>query len=75
MRDFLAATVAGIFLHPLHLAEARLILQNRLPNFSTYKSLWTMFMTSYKEMYKGITAHIPRSFVISLSNFCFFNLS
>ena len=33
LRDFVAASVAGIFLHPLHLAEARLVLQNRLPNF------------------------------------------
>jgi len=67
VRDFVAASVAGIFLHPLHLAEARLVLQNRLPNFQTYKSLWTMFMISYKEMSKGITAHIPRSFLLALS--------
>jgi Mitochondrial carrier protein len=67
LRDFAAASVAGIFLHPLHFAEARLVLQNRLPNFQSYKSLWTMFMSSYKEMYKGITAHIPRSFLLSLS--------
>lgn len=33
IRDFAAATIASMFLHPLHLAEARLILQNRLPNF------------------------------------------
>jgi len=26
-----------------------------------------MFMTSYKEMYRGITAHIPRSFLLALS--------
>jgi hypothetical protein len=32
-RDFAAASIAGVFLHPLHLAEARLVLQNRLPNF------------------------------------------
>ena len=69
MRDFLAATIAGIFLHPLHLVEARLVLQNRLPNFTTYKSLWSLFMTSYREMAKGITAHIPRSFLLSLSKY------
>ena len=55
------------FLHPLHLAESRLVLQNRLPNFQTYKSLWTMFMTSYKELLRGVTAHIPRSFLLSMS--------
>ena len=67
MRDFLAATVASMFLHPLHLAEARLVLQNRLPNFTSYKSLWTMFLSSFKELGKGITGHIPRSFILSLS--------
>jgi len=67
MRDFLAATLASMFLHPLHLAEARLVLQNRLPNFTSYKSLWTMFLSSFKEMGKGITGHIPRSFILSLS--------
>ena len=67
MRDFAAASFASIFLHPLHFAEARLVLQNRLPNFQSYKSLWTMFMSSYKEMYKGITAHIPRNFLLALS--------
>ena len=67
LRDFLAATIASVFLHPLHLAEARLVLQNRLPNFTSYKSLWTMFLSSYREMGKGITGHIPRSFILSLS--------
>jgi hypothetical protein len=66
-RDFAAASLAGIFLHPLHLVEARLVLQNRIPNFSTYKSIWSLFMSSYREMLKGVTAHIPRSFLISLS--------
>jgi hypothetical protein len=28
-----------------------------------------MFMVSYKEMAKGITAHIPRSFLLSLSKY------
>lgn len=68
-RDFAAATAASVFLHPLHLAEARLVLQNRLPNFQTYKSLWTLFMTSYKEMLRGISVHVPRSFVLSLSKY------
>lgn len=33
-----------------------------------------MFMNSYKEMYKGITAHVPRSFVLALSKQTFFAL-
>jgi hypothetical protein len=32
-RDYAAATVASLFLHPLHFAEARYVLQNRLPHF------------------------------------------
>jgi hypothetical protein len=66
-RDFVAASAASIFIHPLHLIEARLILQNRLPNFTSYKSLYTLFMSSQKEFFKGITAHIPRNFLLALS--------
>jgi hypothetical protein len=27
-----------------------------------------MFITSYKEFYRGLTAHIPRNFLLSMSN-------
>jgi hypothetical protein len=67
-RDFVAATVASAILHPVHFAEARMVLQNRLPNFTAYKSLWSLMMSSYRESYKGITAHIPRNFLLAMSN-------
>ena len=44
--DLAAACAASLFLHPLHFAEARLVLNNRLPNFSAYKSLYTLGMSS-----------------------------
>ena len=43
LRDFAAATIASFCLHPLHLMEARFILQNRLPNFKSYRSSLMMF--------------------------------
>ena len=38
--------VAGVVLHVVHLAEARYVLQNRLPNFQTYPSLFSLFRDS-----------------------------
>jgi hypothetical protein len=32
-----------------------------------------MFMTSSKEFFKGITGHIPRSFLLSLTGFNYFS--
>lgn len=72
-RDFIAASMASVFLHPLHFAEARFILQNRLPNFTSYKSLWTLYFSAHKEVFKGITVHIPRNFLLALSNILFYD--
>ena len=33
IKDYIAACGAALVLHPLHFAEARYVLQNRLPNF------------------------------------------
>lgn len=44
--NYLSATVASMFLHPLHFAEARMVLNNRIPQFNSYKSLWTLFMST-----------------------------
>ena len=45
-KDLVAATAASLLLHPLHFAEARLVLNNRLPNFSAYKSLFSMAIST-----------------------------
>jgi hypothetical protein len=66
-RDFTAATLSSLMLHPFHLLEARFILQNRLPNFQTYRSTWMFMLRNYTEIFKGITAHIPRNFILAMS--------
>ncbi|CDW86920.1 UNKNOWN [Stylonychia lemnae] len=72
-RDFLAATTASLLLHPLHLIEARFILQNRLPNFQSYRSTYMFIIRNYTEILKGITAHIPRNFLLAMTGFNYFS--
>eukprot|EP00347_Sterkiella_histriomuscorum_P014589 403360307 len=72
LRDFAAATIASLLLHPIHFLEARYILQNRLPNFKVYSGIHQMIYQNYAEIPKGITAHIPRSFLLSLTGFNYF---
>jgi len=45
-KDYLAATTAAVICHPLHFAESRFVLQNRLPNFQSYKSSWTLLLST-----------------------------
>ena len=73
-KDLIAATAASLLLHPLHYAEARLVLNNRLPNFSAYKSAFTLASssvgsTSIKDVFRGVTIHFPRSFILAFSGF------
>jgi len=44
--DLAAATFASICLHPFHYAESRMVLNNRLPNFGSYKSLFSLLISS-----------------------------
>lgn len=71
-KDFAAAFVASLYLHPLHWAEARYILNNRIPAFQSYKSLYTMGFQSGHQVFNGITVHLPRSLLISLAGFNYF---
>ena len=73
-KDHVAATTASVLLHPLHYAEARLVLNNRLPNFSAYKSAFTLATssvsaTSIKDIFRGVTIHFPRSVILAFSGF------
>lgn len=72
VKDFAAAFIASLYLHPLHWAEARYILNNRIPAFQSYKSLYTMGLQSGNQIFNGITVHLPRSFLISLAGFNYF---
>lgn len=66
-QELLLSCMVDMILHPLHLAEARFIMQNRNPNFRVYASLRDFFRQSYSEMFRGILVHIPRNFCIALS--------
>lgn len=57
--------VAAMLLHPLHVAEARLVLQNRLPNFQTYPRIMNMFLDFFMNKSGGGVANgLPGWFVI-----------
>ena len=67
-QEFLLSSSIDFLLHPLHVAEARFIMQNRRPNFAVYQSLPQFFTkTPLREMLRGITLHIPRNACIALS--------
>lgn len=67
-KEFLIATMVDFLLHPLHVAEARFIMQNRHTNFSAYPSLSSFFKeTPRREMYRGMLLHIPRNLLICMS--------
>ena len=56
-------------MHPFHVAEARYILNNRLPNFNSYKSSFTFLTNIGMDFVNGITVHLPRTFLLSLTGF------
>lgn len=66
-QELLLSCLVDMMLHPLHLAEARFIMQNRNPNFRVYSNIRDFFRKSYSEMFRGILVHIPRNFCIALS--------
>ena len=68
-QEFLLSCGIDFLLHPLHVAEARFIMQNRSQNFSVYQGLGDFFKKSYREIFRGILYHIPRNICIALSNY------
>jgi hypothetical protein len=69
--DLSAAIVASMLMHPLHFAESRMILNNRLPNFGSYKSLYSLYISSQDAgtVFRGITVHIPVTFILAFTGF------
>lgn len=62
-------------IQPLNVLQSRFILQNRLPNYSTYKDL-SSFATKHKmalisESYKGWQGNIPINVIRSLNLICY----
>jgi hypothetical protein len=72
--DFCAATIASLILHPFHYAESRMILNNRLPNFGAYKSLFTLALNSRDpaQLIRGTSVHIPINFTLAFTGFNYF---
>ena len=68
-----SAITASMMLHPLHFAESRFILNNRLPNFGAYKSLYTLILTNRNltEVARGASVHLPVSLIMAFSGFNF----
>jgi hypothetical protein len=75
--DLTAATIASLCLHPFHFAESRMILNNRLPNFGAYKSIYTLVMASRDPtiLSRGMSIHIPVNFVMAFTGFNYFSSS
>ena len=71
-KDFLASLGASLYLHPLHAAEARYVLNNRIPAFQSYKSFYSMLLQSGFQLWNGITVHFPRSLILSMTGFNYF---
>lgn len=73
--EFVAATVASLFMHPIHFAESRMILNNRLPNFGAYKSLYTLVMASRDPhiVRRGASVHVPVNFIMAFTGFNYFS--
>ena len=67
VKEFFLSCAIDLLLHPLHVAEARFIMQNRRHNFAVYQGLGDFFKKSSREMFRGILYHIPRNICIALS--------
>lgn len=55
--------LADVFMQPLHNIQSRFILQNRLPQFATYKSLYFAGQNIFiRELYQGWQCAFPLKF-------------
>lgn len=66
-------TLIDIATYPVMLIQSRFILQNRLPEFSTYKGIKT-FVSKHKlrlrkESTKGIFSQVPINIILSFCNY------
>jgi len=51
-------------IHPFYLIESRYILQNRLPHFRVYNSIFKLFNRSSTDIYQGALSHFPKNFIL-----------
>lgn len=62
----ICSTIIDMSLHPLHLTQTRLILQDRRKNFITYKNvidLWKSAINT-KSLYAGVLGHLPLNIIL-----------
>jgi len=67
-------TLVDLLTHPLQLMQSRFILQNRLPNFSLYKSFIHFFKKHYsdpKTMFQGWSVHLPKNIIFLIGQYNF----
>lgn len=65
--ELLLSCTVDMLLQPLHVAESRLILQNRQTNFSAYRSLIEfMKKTPLQDMFRANLLHLPRNCLVAL---------
>ena len=72
-KEYCAALTASLFMHPFHFAEARWVLNNRLPAFSAYKSSFTLFLSASTQLGRGTTAYVPRNFILAMTGYNYFS--
>jgi hypothetical protein len=72
LKMFLVYTIIDILAHPLFVMESRYILQNRLPQFKIFPSIWRYKTRSAEEMFVGILTQIPKNLAWVSSNFLYF---
>lgn len=62
------ATLADVACQPLHNFQTRLILQNRIYEFNTYRSIFTFVnKMSFREAFQGWSLVMPMNFGLSIS--------
>lgn len=65
--EIILSCAADFILQPLHVAEARFVMQNRLPNYSVYDSFVDFWRkTPLRDMLRGNLLHFPRNFLVAL---------
>jgi hypothetical protein len=66
--DMMVMGAIDICLQPLHNFQSRFILQNRLKEFRTYRTLYRTYeFLRWREMYQGWTAVLPQTIALNIS--------
>ena len=64
LKSFLMITLFEVMLHPIFLIENRYVLQNRLPHFRAYNSIFKFYNRSILDIYNGCLGHFLKNILI-----------